>query len=336
MIVMESKKIGRLQILKERDRYGRIILNVYFNYIPVARFDQDDINERKLAVIELVERGHCNQTIAGKICGFHRNTVFKILRIKQLLGVEAVFEDNRGPKGPYKYIGEVRSRIKKLLRKYPDWKDQAIANKAAEILQIDIARSAVARIRTEKKDSFKNQPRKAELVAMAQIADAVDKRNFDDRQLELNFNWDKEIKQKSDLCSEEAPPTPNGKSEQRLIDRLQAGERCNFAGELMHHLFLQEIGFEKITPAFTLNTSDIYRSSDILSVLFHSINLDIPSIEALKLVNASEMGIVIGMNRAPEKEIIRDHLGNMARHYLSSPDLSGLINLPEFSFSIIL
>jgi len=320
MIVMKSKKLGRLRIFKERDRYGRIIKIVYFDYIPVARFDQDNTNERKLAIIELVERGHCNQAIAGKICGFHRNTVFKILRIKRILGIEAVFEDNRGPKGPYKYIGEVRSHIKKLLRKYPDWKDQDIADQAAKNLQMDIARSAVARIRTEKKDNkeFENQPSKAELIAIAQVADAVDKRNFDNRQLELNFNWDKEIKQKSEICSEEAPPTPDGKSEQRLMDRLQAGERCNFAGELMHHLFLQEIGFEEITSAFPLGTRDIYQSSDILAVLFHSINLDVPSIEALKLVNASEMGVVIGMNRAPEKEIIRDHLGKMAKHYLSS------------------
>ena len=66
----------------------------------MARFEQDNINERKLAAIELVERGHCNQTVAGKICEFHRNTVFKILRTKRILGIEAVFEDNRGPKLP--------------------------------------------------------------------------------------------------------------------------------------------------------------------------------------------------------------------------------------------
>lgn len=319
MIVTGSRKIGRLRIFKERNGQGRIIIFVYFDYIPVARFDQDDINERKIAVIELVEQGHCNQTIAGDICGFHRNTVFKILRTKRILGIEAVFEDNRGPKGPYKYIGKVRIHIKKLLRKYPDWKDQDIADRAARDLQMDIARSAVARIRTEKEDSkrLKNQPSRAELIAMAQVADAIDKRHFDDQQLELNFRWDPEVKQKSEACSKESPPKAERKSENQLIDRLQAGERCNFAGELMHHLFLGEIGFEQITSALPINTRDIYQGRDVLAVLFHSINLDIPSIEALKLVNASELGAVIGMNRAPEKEVIRDHLDKMAQHYLS-------------------
>ena len=123
MIVMKSERIAGLRIFKERDRWGKIIILVYVDYIPVARFNQDDINERKLAAIELVERGHCNQTIAGKICGFHRNSIFKMLRIKRIFGIEAVFEDNRGPKGPYKYVGKVRSHIKKLLRKYPAWKN---------------------------------------------------------------------------------------------------------------------------------------------------------------------------------------------------------------------
>jgi len=48
----------------------------------------------------------------------------KSLRTKSLLGVEAVFEDNRGIKEPYKYVNEVRSHIKKLLRKYPEWIDE--------------------------------------------------------------------------------------------------------------------------------------------------------------------------------------------------------------------
>ena len=41
------------------------------------------------------------QRIAGKICGFHRNTVFKLLRTKRLLGIEDVFEEYRGLKEAY-------------------------------------------------------------------------------------------------------------------------------------------------------------------------------------------------------------------------------------------
>jgi len=37
---------------------GDLIKTVFFNYAPVARFNT---NERKVAAIELVERGLCNQ-----------------------------------------------------------------------------------------------------------------------------------------------------------------------------------------------------------------------------------------------------------------------------------
>jgi len=318
-MTMKTGKYRGFHIIKERDKRGRTVHTVFRKYIPVVRFDSGSVNERKLAAIDLVEKGLCTQKVAGNICGFHRNTVFKLIRTKRILGVEAIIEDNRGLKAPYKYIGKVRSRIKKLLQKYPDWTDQAIAEEAAKDLQIEISRSAVARIRTEKQDRQRDRqmPTKAELIAMATVADAVDRRNFDNRQMELNFKWDKEVSKKIKQCSGEAPPQAKIKSDQRLIKRLQHGQRFSFSGVLMHHLFLQEIGFDTLSAVFPSNPGAVYQSSDILSTLFHSINLKIPSVEALKLVNPSDLGICMGMNQAPEKETIRTHLARMAEHYLS-------------------
>ncbi|MBW1854445.1 MAG: helix-turn-helix domain-containing protein [Deltaproteobacteria bacterium] len=316
-MAMKTGKYRGFHIIKERDKRGRIVHIVFLQYIPVARFDSGSVNERKLAAIDLVEKGVCTQKVAGNICGFHRNTVFKLIRTKRILGIEAIIEDNRGLKAPYKYIGRVRSCIKKLLRKYPDWTDQAIAEEAAKDLEIEISRSAVARIRTEKQERQRELPTKAELMAMAIVADAVDRRNFDNQQMELNFKWDKEVSEKIEQCSKEAPLQAKSKSDQRLIERLQQGQRFSFSGELMHHLFLQEIRFDALSAVFPANPGAVYQSCDILSALFHSINLDIPSIEALKLVNSSDLGICMGMNQAPEKETIRAHLASMAEHYLS-------------------
>jgi predicted transcriptional regulator with HTH domain/transposase len=318
-ITMKSERIGRFRIFAEQDRHERVVKTVYLDYIPVARFYQDDINERKLAAIELVERCHCSQRIAGKICGFHRNTVFKLLRTKRLLGIEAVFEEYRGLKEAYKYIGKIRSHIKKLLRKYPDWSDQSIAEQASKDLNMEISRSAVARIRTEKEDHKKGKktPSKAALIAIARVADAVDKRNFDEGQLQLNLTWNKELKETSEACAKEPAPTSESRSEQQLIERLQKGERCNFSGALIHHLFLEEIGFKEIMSVFSLNPGATYQSQDIMGVLFHSINLGIASIESLKLVNASELGVLLGMTRTPDKETVRDHLNRMAEEHLS-------------------
>jgi len=75
--------------------------------------------------------------------------------------------------------------------------------------------------------------------------------------------------------------TSESRSEQQLIERLQKGERCNFSGALIQHLFLEEIGFEEIMSVFPRHPGATYQSQDIMGVLFHSINLGIPSIESL-------------------------------------------------------
>ena len=112
---MISERINKFLVFPEQNKRGQVIKTVFLDYIPVAQFNEDNVSERKLAAIELVERKLCNQNIAGKICGFHRNTVYNLLRTKRLLGIETVLKDNRGLKKPYKYIGEIRSHIKSSL-----------------------------------------------------------------------------------------------------------------------------------------------------------------------------------------------------------------------------
>ena len=311
---LQTGKYCGFHIIKSHDRNSKTVHIVFLNYVPVVQFNPGKAGERKLAAIDIVEKGLCTQSQAGNICGFHRNTVFKLLRTKKYLGIEAVLKDDRGHKSPFKYIGKVRSYIKKLLRKYPEINDQAIADMAAEGLKMEISRSAVARIRTEKNENKKKYTLsgKKELVEIAKIADAVDKEKNQDRQMELNFNWDKDVKKKVEECSTEKSPQPIQKSKKNLIKRLQEGEHNNFAGGLMHHLFLQEIGFDDIVSSFPLNNEVTFQNCDILETIFHSINMGISSIEALKLINTNEFGVLSGLNNSPKKETVRNHLTAMA------------------------
>lgn len=313
----KSEKIGKFLTICSRFSEDRIVKMILYNYAPVAHFDINIPNERKLAAIDLVERGLCNQKLAGKLCGFHRNTVFKLLRAKRFLGIEAVLEDNRGLKEPFKYVNEVRLHIKKLLRKYPEWTDEAIAEQAATDLNMSISRSAVARIRTEGQEKGRKTPSKKELLDMAQLAESIAKEETEKRQLWLNFDTEPELKQKAEDCAKEPSPRAKEEALQSLIAELQRGARCTFAGGLMHHLFLQEIGFEELLAPFPLNPGATYQSSDILATIFHSVTQGIPSIETLKLVNAGEFGLLIGRSRIPDKVTIRDHLNQIADLYLS-------------------
>jgi len=89
-MVIKTEKIGKLSVWSEKDPNDQLSKTVYFDYRPVVSFNPDNINERRIAVVQLVELKYCNQNNAGKICGFHRNTVFNLLRAKRLLGIEAL------------------------------------------------------------------------------------------------------------------------------------------------------------------------------------------------------------------------------------------------------
>ncbi|MEA2084501.1 MAG: hypothetical protein U9O82_09720, partial [Thermodesulfobacteriota bacterium] len=290
-----------------------IIKTVLFDHIPVVYFDIDNPNERKIAVIELVEQKLCSQKMAGKLCGFHRNTVFKLLRTKELLGIFEVLKDDRGHKEPYKYISKIRLHVKKLLRKYPDLMDQDIALQAAKDLDTSISRSSVARIRTEKQAKKVKTPNKKELPDMAKEAESFVKEHIDKRQLWLTFETEPELKQKAEKYEKEPSPKTEGEAQKDLLEQLQRGSQYTFAGGMMHHLFLHEIGFEQIMAPFPLNPGATYQSADIMFTIFHSITQGIESIEALKLINAGDFGLLIGRSRIADKVTIRGHLNQMAQ-----------------------
>jgi transposase len=316
---MRTERIGHFMIMAHRDIRGRVIKTVFLNYVSVAQFHVEDAGERKLAAIELVDRGLCTNRVAGKICGFHRNTVFKLLRTKRLLGVEAVLKDDRGLKEPYKYVNEVRSHIKQILRKYPEWTDQAVAEQGTRDLGMSISRSAVARIRNERKRrEGSTAPPKSELIEMSRMALVIDEERFHGRQLGMNFERDPELKRKSAEFSQEPSLQARRETERFLLERLEQGERSSFAGGLMHHMFLQEIGFDELVGVFAANPSATYQSCEILGTLFHSALQGIGSIEALKLINDSELGVLVGCSRSPDKETTRDHLQLLGQQHQSS------------------
>ncbi len=315
----KSEKIDKFFIITETNNRDDKIKTVFLNGIPVAHFNFEEVNERKIAVIALIEQGLCNQKTAGRICGFHRNTVFKILRTKRILGLDGVLIDERGCKEPYKYINEVRSHLKKLLRQHPDWSDSDIAELGANDLGIDISRSAVARIRTEKQNKPVAVPIKSKLLDNEKLAERIEQEVRDNQQLWLSFDSEPELKQKVEEASKEASPKAETENKKKFIERLQQGASCVFAGGFMHHLFLQEIEFRELMCLFPSISESAYQSQDIMGTLFHFINQGIPSIEALKLINASELGmLLIGRTRTPDKVTLRDHLRQMGELNLSS------------------
>ncbi len=310
-MVVKIEKIGKLSVWTEEDGYGKNTKTVYFDYRPVVGFDPDRILERRIAAVQLVELGYCNQKAAGNICGFHRNSVFKFLRTKKLLGIEALCQDDRGPKAPWKYVGEIRSTIKKLLRKHPDWHDQQIADEAGRQLDISVSRSAVARIRVEKDYPGPKLLNRFDLEQLAKMADSIDLKHYDERQLSLNFDVDPGFKKQVEELSKEGSPRPKTETDQEFLGRLRDGQRSVFAGMLFHHLFLGEVDFRRALGGLP-GTNNTYERYEICQAIFFGLQIGLNSIEAHKLVNSQDMGLLSGRISSPDEDSIRRRLEEMA------------------------
>ena len=61
-----------------------------------------------------------------------------------------------------------------------------------------ISRSSVARIRTEKDVRYEDKPKKLDLEQLAKIADEIDLKQYDERQLAFNFDADPEFKEQAE------------------------------------------------------------------------------------------------------------------------------------------
>jgi transposase len=310
-MIVKTEKIGGLSVWTDQNsRNGKTTVTVYCEYRPVVSFDPGKINERRLAVVQLVELGYCKNRIAGKICGFHRNTVGKLLRTKRLLGIEAIFEDNRGPKAPWKYINSIRKAIKKLIREHPDWTDKQIADAAAKHLETTISRSAVARIRIANQDMQVELPTKHDLEQLAKIADTIDVKQHDERQLCFNFEADPKFKKQVDEFADEDTPEPQTDTDKVFLEHLQQGQRNVFAGMLFHHLFLDHIKFPNAFDFSSINNT--YDNYEVMEAIFFGLNIGLPSIESHKLVNSQDMGLLLGRTSSPDETTIRLRLKQMA------------------------
>lgn len=300
--------------MQQKDTHNDVVVTIYYDHIPVAKFNRNQPAELKLAAVGLVERGICNRATAARICGFHRNSISKFLTIKHTLGIEALLDENRGLKQPLKYTDHVRTTIEQLLTQHADWSDAQIAKSASEQLDIDIHRNGVARIRVSRRSASCHDSTlsKDRLIELSKQAEIIDRDKHDHNQLELNFDADAQLKQKKDELEKLAPLESDNQTEQRLIERLQHGERSPFAGSLMHHLFLNDINYERLLDCLPVTTGTTYRHTDILSTLYFSVAIGLKSVESLKLINPADFGCMLGMDRCPDKDVIRTKLTQLA------------------------
>jgi transposase len=321
---MDSKnRTKNFLIFSETERRSlrgdRTIRRVFYNYIPVAFFYDNDLTSKKLAAIQLVSTGLATNIEAGEVVGLHRNTVSNAVNTNQLLGLNAVIKDDRGRKKPIYYTPEKRKHIIELLESKPGDTDEKIAQQASEELGTKISRQAVARIRVEHAEPFNgfSPPSKRELMEIEAATRRIEKRLGKQVQLSFNFENKPELKDDIEKISDEPSFEAPGTTQENTLSQLKKGIATPYAGLLFYQLFLGELNFSELFTDFKPPEKKQYSFEAICLSIFFGLVHGLSSIEAQKLVNPSQFGPIFGLPRSPDPVTIRTYLEIMAEQYIS-------------------
>ena len=306
-------------------RGNRIHNQVFFRYVPVASFYEEDLASQKIAAIQLVEAGLASIIEASEVVKLHRNTISEAMKAKQLLGIAHAIKDDRGRKQAIHYTPAMKAHITRLLEDHPDWTDAQIAVQAGKNLKSRVSRQAVARIRVSHFEAATklSPPSKRDLMEIEAMTRHMEERITKHVQLSFNFNEEPELKKKVDDFVVESAPYANCATEEKALSQLQKGMATPYAGLFFYHLFTCELNFNQLFMGFKSGENDKsgeneqYRADEILLAILFGLAHGLPSIEAHKLLNPSQFGPLFGMPRSPDPVTIRGCLEQMAEQNLS-------------------
>jgi len=316
------RQIKDLIILSQEEhrplRGNRICSRVFFRYVPVASFYEEDLASQKIAAIQLVDAGLASIQDAAEVVGLHRNTVSDAIKTKNLLGIESAIKDDRGRKQPVYYTPAIKAHITGLLESHPDWNDEEIAEDAAKNLKTKVSRQAVARIRISHFETTTKltPPSKKELMETEAMTRRMEDRITKYVQLSFNFDEEPELKKKVDEFEAESKSCANSSTEKKPLSQLQKGMVTPYAGLFFYHLFLCELNFSQIFTDFKSIKSGQYSVDEILLAIVFGLAYRLPSIEAHKLLNPSQFGPLLGTPRSPDPVTLRIYLEAMAEENL--------------------
>ncbi len=316
----KSRRVKDLLIVSQEERRpvrgDRVRSQVFFKYVPVASFYEEELPSQKIAAIELVESGLASITEAADVVGLHRNTVSNVVKTRQMLGIVSAIQDDRGRKRnqPIHYTPTIKAHIIDRLENHPDWTDGEIAEQARKDLETRVSRQAVARIRVSHFEPAQSlsPPSKADLMEIEAMTRRFEEQIGQQMQLAFNFDREPELKQKVEEFAGEPAPEAGCPAEAKVLFQLQQGLATPHAGLFFYHLFVSELNFCQLFTAFGSVESGQYHVSEICLALFFGLACRLPSIEAHKLLNPSQFGPLLGMPRSPDPITIRSCLEEQA------------------------
>lgn len=273
--------------------------------VPFFMHDHGDDVGRRVAVTQLIALGLAKQNELSAALGVARTTLYRQRRRLEQAGVSGLVDEKPGPKAPHKLKGEVLERAQRML---DEGKSKNATAKALCVSEGTI-RNAILRGRLREKGENRSPARPAQ-----------------------------QCSQPSDRDSEDAS-APLGVATTRVLDRVLAarGKLVEAAPEFepsssvanagalvalpaMLELGLLEVG-EKVYES--LRNGFYGLRSTLLSLGFMAL-LRIHNPERMQFEAPGELGVLLGLDRAPETKTIRRKLAELVERGQASRLSAGL------------
>lgn len=300
------------------------VVQVKYGFIPLVKFKRDDWPEIYQAAVTLGDDYKIPCVIIAKICHLDRNTVSKLVKTKQLLGLRYIFENDKGPKTSWKVVDEIVDLIDQTVDA-----DAKITNtKIVQLLEQhghSISESSVRNVRQRHNKPSPQKPAappcKATLQEKNRIADHIARRDILLHQLQLFQAELPESTTQVDPFDYDQAYAKLSDAHKRFLKLWCVGMPCAYAGGLFYCAILQRFGFQKIIQnIFGHNKKGphSYPLDVIFLTLFFSIVFHFPSIESLKKAKPLEWGVLLGRRRLPERKAIHKVLNHLSSYHRAS------------------
>ncbi len=311
------------------------ICSVFYSAIPIFRYHEEDRIGKHMAMIHLVETGLAKASEVAEAFSVHRTTIFRSQKKIEQEGVSGLVEKKTGPKGGKKIKGELEKVIKKL--KLQGLSNEAIGQRLGlsttgvrkalirigfkpdkeKIQQVPLLESDAANIHPVGK---KEEGRLADVSDTQETEAAIISEHLELKEADIKESAEKESPRGFEISMD---ADPRDRSVDRVLARMGLLDdavpvfcekaKVSFAGFLLAIPTLASSGvFEVAKKIYGSIGPSFYGLRTTLLTLLMMAILRIKRPEGLKEKSPANLGLLMGLDRAPEVKTLRRKLTRLA------------------------
>lgn len=257
--------------------------------VPLFIHAEEDAVGERIAAVQMMELGLAKQSELSEALGINRSTLFRQHRALKSEGVMGVVDKKRGPQGPHRFTGEKRRRVQRLLN------EGASIRRSAEA--VGVSEGIVRRALNQGDLEGKGKPDESTKL----IGPRVRSRNATQARggVAVNRHTERSMARTGELS--EAPPL------------FVAAEAVRYGGAMVALPALMKEGLLEVgEQTYGSLKNGFYGLRSILLILALMAILRIRTPEQLQGHPPGELGILLGLDRAPEVKTLRRKLWELA------------------------